>query len=500
MFAGTKKYYTGESCTMAKKNRELTDNTGIYRKSPGWRVALSQLSINMCFYAVMSYVSYIANIGYGIATALVGVLITFTNIFDGITDPLIAIVIENVKTKHGKIRILLVSGWLIAASSIYLMFFVASTGHMGVVVFMLLYMLYIIGYTVIDITGRMMGPVMTNDPKQRPVIGVWNTIYSYLTPTILMLVITMVILPKYGNEFTLPMLKETALLCLAISAVFMLIVLVAVSKVDVPESFEGTVKSERIKFKDMIGILKTNKPLQCYIAAVASDKVAQQASAQAVVSTMLYGILIGNMQIGTLISMGGMLVGIIFAVIAAKNIGKIGGKEANVLWTKVCIVISVLTFLFYLIVDMKTITVSLIPTIIFIVLTIGSSGAKMCVTTACTSMMGDVIDYELNETGKYTPALITATYSFIDKIIGAFGASIALGLIALVGYSSRVPQPTDAATPAIFWITMVILFFLPIAGWVITLFAMKKNPISKEKMVEIQASIAEKKATLAENA
>lgn len=41
---------------------------------------------------------------------------------------------------------------------------------------------------------------------------------------------------------------------------------------------------------------------------------------------------------------------------------------------------------------------------------------------------------------------------------------------------------------------MCLYYGLPILGWICTLVAMKFSPISKERMVEVQRSIAEKKA------
>ena len=35
----------------------------------------------------------------------------------------------------------------------------------------------------------------------------------------------------------------------------------------------------------------------------------------------------------------------------------------------------------------------------------------MCVSTANTSFMADIIDYELDRTGKYVPAVVSGTYS-----------------------------------------------------------------------------------------
>ena len=65
--------------------------------------------------------------------------------------------------------------------------------------------------------------------------------------------------------------------------------------------------------------------------------------------------------------------------------------------------------------------------------------------------------------------------------------------MALIGYRHTMPQPTDPSTPAIFWMTISMYFGLPLIGWVCTLCAMRKTPLSKEKMEEVQKSIQEKK-------
>ena len=64
--------------------------------------------------------SYSASIGYGITTAAVGILLTCTRLLDGITDPLLAFVYDRVNTKFGKLRILLIAGYLIEALALYL--------------------------------------------------------------------------------------------------------------------------------------------------------------------------------------------------------------------------------------------------------------------------------------------------------------------------------------------------------------------------------------------
>ena len=66
---------------------------------------------------------------------------------DGVTDPIIAIIIDKMNTRFGKIRILMVAGWLIESLAVLIMYCWASGKGHGIVLFVLLYCLYVIGYT-----------------------------------------------------------------------------------------------------------------------------------------------------------------------------------------------------------------------------------------------------------------------------------------------------------------------------------------------------------------
>lgn len=466
-----------------------------YRRSPMWRIALSQMS-GACLGIVCilgSYMSYLANAGYGVAVALAGILITFVSIFDGITDPIIASIVDNVNTRFGRIRICMGTGWLMLCCMLFLMFNVLSTGKGGPVVFTISYMLYIIGYTLFDIAARCISPVLTNDPKQRPMVGVWGTVFTYLAPMATMLYFTLVLLPKHG-EYNLPMLREACIFVIVASGITLLISLFAISEVDKPENFEGiTEQKEKVSLKDMWAMLKDNKALQTYMWAVTSDRIAVMTSSQAVVTTLLAGILMRNMSAASIYNTVITFLSMIFAVIGARYTGKHGSKKSMVTWTIASMVLAAITFVFYLAVDMSQIYVVPALTAINFVISFALSGTKMACSTTVNSMMSDIVDYQMYETGKYMPAAVTATYSFIDKIISAFGSTIALGLVSLIGYKSVMPQPNDPSTTGVFWITMFIVVGMPMIGWVITLIAMKSSPLSKEKMIEVQKYIAEHK-------
>ena len=83
-----------------------------------------------------------------------------------------------------------------------------------------------------------------------------------------------------------------------------------------------------------------------------------------------------------------------------------------------------------------------------------------------------------------------------DRLISSVSATIAAGSVALIGYTSTMPQPGDPSTPQIFWLTMILMFGLPIIGWICTIVAMKFCKLNKKEMVAVQKRIADKKAAL----
>lgn len=482
------------------KEKKLTQSEidGVqYRRAKLWQIILYACNafIGMSIYSLIGMASYTASIGFGISTAAVGVILTCTRIFDAVTDPMLAFIYDKVNTKFGKIRILLITGFVIEALALMAMYNWAAGKGLGMVAFIVIYVIYVIGYTLANMTAQTIPPLLTNDPKQRPTVGVWSTALNYLIPMTLSIVLNVVLLPKFGGTYNLEFLSAACKVCLAIAFVGLILVCIAVSEYDKPENFAGlATKREPLKVKDMVEVLKSNRPLQCYIASAASDKIAQQTASQAVITTMLSGIIIGNMGLATILGVVGMLPSIIFAVIGAKYAGKHGSQRTIITWTKICIGVSAVMWLFFIVIDPSQIANMGIFTVLYVVLTLCKNGAMMCVTTANTSFMSDIIDYELDRSGRYIPAVVTGTYSLLDKIISSVSALIATGAVALIGYTTTMPQPGEACTPQIFWLTMIITFGLPILGWICTLVAMRLCKLDKKEMVEVQKRIADKKA------
>ena len=500
---------------MAKEKLSTNELDGVqYRRAKLWQIILVSCNAlnGMAVYTLIGQASYAASIGFGISTLIVGSLLTFTRIFDAVTDPLLAFLYDRVNTRWGKIRPLMLLGWLIQSLGIMCMFSWTASKGFGVVMFLATYMVYVIGYTIVNMTAQTIGPLITNDPRQRPTVGVWNTVFNYLVPMAFNIILTTQLLPKYGEitvtesggyamNYSQAYLTAAATVTVLVSLVGVILDCIGVSAYDRPENFKGTNKAnERLKWKDMINVITHNKPLQAYIVSASSDKIAQQASSAAIVSTMLSGILIGNMTIATYLSVGGMLPSIIFAIVGARYCGRHGNKESIVSWAKFCIYANIAMIAFFIVTYFTAGTTSIahfgVTMVLYILLTLVCNGFMMAGTTAGTAFMADVIDFELDRSGKYIPAVVSGTYSLIDKIVSSFSALIATAGVALIGYTSTLPQPGDSPTAPVFWMTMFLRYGLGILGWICTLLAMRGCRLGKAEMVEVQKRIAERKKTL----
>lgn len=483
---------------MFKKKPSASELDGVqYRRAKLWQVICYACNglVGMSVYSLIGMASYSASIGYGITTAAVGIILTCTRILDAVTDPLLAFVYDRVNTRFGKLRILLIAGYLIEAAALYGMFTGFSSKGMGLPMFVLMYVIYVLGYTTTNMTAQTIPAIMTNDPTQRPTIGVWTTAFNYLVPMAMTMVMNVVLLPMFGGQYNQAFLSAACAITLVVAAVGTALVCLGVSSYDKPETFQGTKKSEPLKFADIGDVLLHNKPLQCFIASNASDKLAQQVASQAIINTLFNGILIGNMGLATILTVISMVPSIFFAAFGAKYVGKHGSKNGIVTWTYVSMVITAVLTVFFIFGEPSQIGVMGSPSmIVYVILMLLLNGSNMCITTSNTSYMADAIDYELDRSGRYIPAVVSGTYSLVDKLITSFAAVIATGAVALLGYTTTMPQPTDPCTSGIFWMALSLKFGLPIIGWIITLVAMRNCPLTKEEMVRVQKRIAEKKA------
>lgn len=469
-----------------------------YQKAATWEIVLGMANngTDVAFYILMGYASMIAVQGYGIKMALAGVVLTIMRIVFGAMDAVIAGIFEKMNPKRGKIRIFMLTGWLVCMVGALLLYTWCAgkfEGIAGLAIFILAYFIFLFGYSINSIGGGTVGIVVTNEPGQRAMVGVIGTAFSYLVPIVFMNITTFAILPRYDQQYSIEMLSELVLWYAVLSFALVLLSCIGVARVDVEETFATATlgkKKEHVSFKDMWEMFRSNRNVQMYMLTGVANKLAQQTGTQTIIVTLLNGVLIGSYAVTTMVGNFTQIVGIIFAFGGGIFIAKWGAKKCTVVWSWISIGIAVSAVGFCLLLGgahgMQKLGVMGLPLICWAILNLARSGSMMVLTTANSAMKADIVDYEHARSGKYMPAVISGMYSFIDKLVSSLGSTMAAVAITFVGYVNCVPQLGDEVTWAKFWMCMFLVMGLPVLGWICNVVAMRFYDLNKERMVEVQ--------------
>lgn len=468
----------------------------VYRRVKPWQLmtAPAVLCVSTLFVILMTFASYAASGIYGIATVLAGTIITGSRVFDAITDPLIALFSERINGKFGRARPMMVIGFVVTSLAVLSMFrWGVGGGENKVFTFALIYMVYIVGYTIFGIGTGMIGPIMTNDPRQRASLSRWGVVYTTILSSTISIILAKLLMPRHNYQMGLPLFADLAAFVVISAGALMLISLitVTVSKTDVPENYVGLTK-DPVKFRDMWDLFIHNKPFQMYTVAAASDKLSMQTASQSAINVMIFGIVLGNYSFQGTLAMIKMVVTLVLLIFfVSRMAGNSGMKKAVTLWSFICISVYAVMWVFLLVTDTLQIINTPILKITFIVLYCAMGAAQMSCTAVTEPTRYDVIDYELSRSGRYLPAVVNATYSFIDKMISSLASTIVAASVAIIGYTTSMPQATDALTPGLFNVATFLWLGMPILGWICSLVAMKFYSLDRETMAEVQKKNAE---------
>lgn len=468
------------------------ENTLQYKQAKMWQLvffALLQAAANT-FMLLMNFSSYIATGLYGVAVVAMSLLLTCTRLWDAVTDPIVGFIQDHINTRFGRFRPMLIIGYLVMAVSTLVMFFF---GKGGAVMFTLMYVIYIIGYTIVNVAYKAAIPIMTNDPRQRPLIGRFQAFFTVTLSTFFTIYLSKYLAVKHGG-INPGALQEMLITALIVAGVAYLLGVVALAECDKPEAINALPVSAQPKLRDCWAAIKGNRPLQMLIVAAATDKLAMQTAGNSSISIMLFGIIIGNYAFNGSMSLYAYLPSLVFIVLITRYARKLGSKTALLGFSWLGIVLSAATILFLALIDPTQISVAAVPTLVFVLLTILRLAVVQANASLTNIMVADCADYELYRSGKFMPGLVSTVFSFVDKLFSSLSTTIVGLAVAAIGYTQALPAIGDPSTPALFWVTMLLALGMPMLGWLCSVVALKFYDLSPEKMAEVQKHNAELRA------
>lgn len=421
---------------------------------------------NLAFFLVMSYLTFFYTDIFGISSYVVATLMLVSRFIDAFTDPIMGMLGDNTRSKMGKYRPWIIFGAPVLGLLVFLLFTAPEmSATMKVVYAYVIYILYSLASTVVNIPYHALTPVISKDPQQRTVIVTWKQGMG----TVSQFIITILALPlvelfgggKQGWAI------YGALIGILTTVSFWICAWGG-KKYD---KVDETVSKEKFNFKENIQLITKNKPMLMLMIAFGTDVLAN--ATYSAVNMYYFKYVLGRVDlvapVATAILIGG-IVSLPFLPFLSKLLGK-----KRLYWFG-----SLLSILPLAVMWIK-------PTapVIILMSMMGAFGFMSRIPSNMGwAMLPECSDYAEWKYGKRADGLLSSSLTFINKFGMAIGGFIASFFLGLVGFVANQDQSEVVLNMIVF-----LRFGMPILGYIASLISMHFYEITSEKYEEIRKDL-----------
>ena len=466
---------------------------------------------NVYFVLILSYVATFGENILGLI-GFASVMVTVMRLFDAITDPIIGSLMDKTSTRFGKFRPFMVIGNVIMAVSVLILYICTPAIPKDLLwarylAFTLLYMIWVIGYTFQTSVTRAAQAVLTNDPNQRPLFTIFNTVGSLAGMGVMQFIGPILAGDGFFGDYNASWFAVMTPIGIAVSIVLTILAIIGIWQKDNEKYFGLGGKQERVKIKEYVQIVKTNKPLQRLMVAGGGCKLALSIATNVTVLCMLYGAMMGNYD-GLYLPM--MVLGYVFSapffLLTVRTAQKHGQKRSLMTYITVALLcyVGVLALLLLWKQGDPNWNLSFLSdgklninlyTILFLLFFGVGYGAYYSTADMPIPMVADCADYETYRSGKFIPGIMGTLFSLVDKLVSSLSSTVVFVAVSFIGY---VGLPTKA-TPymeGMNWVVIALFCLVPMCAWLLTLLAMRGYELDGQRLKTIQAVNAARKQAI----
>lgn len=470
----------------------------VYNRAKVWQIALFTLNnaaTNTALFLMGYYAYYSQNI-LGLAAIVVGGIATAMRVFDGITDPMIGVLLDKTDTKFGRFRPFMLAGCIVMCACILGIFHAPQgMGETAAYVYTtLLYALYIIGYTCQTTVTKAAQAVITNDPKQRPLYSGFDALFTRISGAFISVLITTILAEKYavgeyaataekaGTGMLNPdMWSMAALIICGIMVLMTVLAMVGISAKDKPEFYQRAV-GQKVKFKDYADIVLHNRPVQMLIIAAATDKLGTLLQNGLLI--YLFANLLLNSKLQGIYTVLCLIPVMVSAFVGVAIARKVGLKKNFVTGTLGSMILLIVMLVYRP--DPSAPWIWLVLYLIQNCIVVLANGSVV-------PMLADCTDYETYRSGRFAPGMIGTMFSFIDKLLSSLSNLIVGAALVIAGVGHTTIVPNEAVGGSFNTVILVCFCGVPILGHIASLISMKFYELDGARMEEIQTELANRK-------
>ncbi len=410
-----------------------------------------------------------------IPAAVLGVLLAFARIFDGVNDIMMGSIADRTRSRWGRFR-----PWILRAGPLFCLCMAFSFLLPGdnmivrIVYASVMYVLVDVVFTAVDIPFWSLPAAMTDNTKERSgIIGTTQTTSSAISGIVG--IVMPLMLARFGGASDWSAYFKTAVIVAAFGIVMYLICFKTVREHVVPEN------SEKFSLKLGIKSVVTNKPLLCVQIANAVCLLAMIMKGNFNYYYCRYNLgSIEIMSVLSLISTVASVAGSVLFIFLSKYIGK----------KKIMFILAggyIAACMVHYFAGWSNLWV------IYCCSAVSSTccGAFM---VAVMAMMADTIEYGEWKTGQRNEGMITSTRCFVTKLVMAVSGVIVAFVIGAFGYDPGAAQTAETLNAFHTMMTLVCA-----ATMVIGVIPIFFYDLTEKRHAEIMAELNARKASQDQN-
>lgn len=211
-----------------------------------------------------------------LAPAFVGVLFFVARIWDAINDPMMGMIVDNTHTKYGKFRIWLVIGTLVNSVAFVLLFYSFHLQGTALYIYVsVMYILYGMTYTIMDVPYWSWLPNLTNDPHEREKVSViprfFASLAGFSVATFGLYAITG--LNKVSGKEAY---EETGFTLFAVIIAVVFLITIGITVFNVKEESTVGAKAQKTSLKEAFHVILKNDQLLAFIGVLLTFNLCTQ--------------------------------------------------------------------------------------------------------------------------------------------------------------------------------------------------------------------------------
>lgn len=364
-----------------------------------------------------------------ISAAFVGTLFFLAKFWDAINDLGMGIIVDNTRTKWGKFRPWLLIGTLINAVVFVCLFTNWNLSGTKLYVFAsIMYILWGMTYTIMDIPYWSMLPNITQDKEEREKISVIPRVFASIGGSLLIGGFGLQIIEFLGKGNDSLGFERFAFI---IAIIFVITISITVINVKSADNITNKSK-EKTSLKQMIKIITKNDQLLVAIGLILTYNFAMQVISG--ISTYYFIYVVGSKSMFSIFTMFAGFAEIAGLIMFPKIVNKIERKKVYLLAS----MIPVIGLLTLFVIGFIAPESSILTAFSGICIKFGS-GLQLGIVTV---ILADVVDYGEYKFGTRNESITFSIQTLLVKLTSAMGALLSGFALTSTGYVPNEVQTT----------------------------------------------------------